>query len=561
MTRLFEVTHRDGAARLGKLSWRDEELPTPHSFESKEELQFLKELTIHKAEIDVTVIAAQEGTSAEQVDADVVVLAGAARFRDDPRGLTKALLEARALANPDSALYVPALATPTNVSLLVYAGVDLVDTVVAEVKAREGYILDADGERRFDEVSRRPCFCNACNGTNMSELSFEHRVTLASDHNKKALKAELNKIAENVERGTLRELVEGRCRAAPGLTALLRLLDNEYSYFERRSPIVRKATLLACSQESLNRPDVRRFSERVIERLRRRDGILLLLPCSARKPYSRSRSHKIILARLEKLRQYLNEAIITSPIGVVPRSLEIMYPASNYDIPVTGTWTCDEREWVTERLTQYLSTNAFESVVAHVSGPYRQICDAAAASLGIEVVHTVNDENILSSASLQRLSAVTHELIDAYSPARRDLRFDYIRDLADFQFGPHASEAIFPSIPKIRGLFPTYYASDRGRRIATITGTYQTLALTIEGAGRYLRAREGSYCVQIDDFQPKGTVFAIGVLNADPGIRPFDEVIVVNDRVIAVGRALMSGWEMQASKRGGAVVVRHLESR
>jgi archaeosine synthase len=136
-----------------------------------------------------------------------------------------------------------------------------------------------------------------------------------------------------------------------------------------------------------------------------------------------------------------------------------------------------------------------------------------------------------------------------------------MRDLADFQFGPHASEAIFPEIPKIRGLFPTYYASDRGRRFATITGTYHTLALTIEGARRYLRACEGRYCVQIDDFEPKGTVFAIGVLNADLDIRPFDEVIVVNDRVIAVGRALMSGWEMQASKRGGAVALRHVEAR
>jgi archaeosine synthase len=238
-----------------------------------------------------------------------------------------------------------------------------------------------------------------------------------------------------------------------------------------------------------------------------------------------------------------------------------MYPASNYDVPVTGKWTCDEREWVIGRLTQYLSANAFESVVAHVSGPYQHICDAAAAPLGIEIVHTVDDDNILSSASLERLRVVAHELIDACSPARRDLRFDYIRDLADFQFGPHASEAIFPAIPKIRGLFPTYYASDRGRRIATIAGTYQTLALTIEGARRYLRASEGRYCVQIDDFEPKGTVFAIGVLDADPGIRPFDEVIVVNDRVIAVGRALMSGWEMQASKRGGAVAVRHVESQ
>lgn len=561
MTRLFEVTKRDGAARLGKLRWRGEELATPCSLESKEELEFLKELTIHGAEIDVAIVEATDNLSAERIDADIVILAGAARFRDDPRGLTKALLGARELANPDSALYVPALATPKNVSLLVYAGADLFDSVMTEVRAREGYVLDADGDRQFDAMSRWPCFCHACDGVNVTDLSPEQRVALTSEHNKRALTAELNKIAGNIERGTLRELVEGRCRATPALTALLRLLDEEYGYFERRSPIVRTATLLACSQESLNRPDIHRFSARVIERLRRREGILLLLQCSARKPYSRSRSHRIILAHLDKLRQYLNEAIITSPIGVVPRSLEIMYPACNYDIPVTGKWTCDEREWVIECLTQYLSVNAFESVVAHVSSPYRQICEKAAASLGINVVHTVSDENILSFASLQRLRTVAQELIDACSPARRDLRFDYIRDLADFQFGPHASAAIFPEIPKVRGLFPTYYASDRGKRIATITGTYSTLALTIEGARRYLRASGGRYSVGIDDFEPQGTVFAIGVLSADPGIRPFDEVIVCNDRVIAVGRALMSGWEMQASKNGGAVAVRHVESR
>ena len=235
---------------------------------------------------------------------------------------------------------------------------------------------------------------------------------------------------------------------------------------------MRTATLLACSQESLNRPEIRRFSERVIERLQKRDGVLLLLPCSARKPYSRSRSHRIVLAHLDKLRQFLNEAIITSPIGVVPRSLELMYPASNYDIPVTGKWTCDEKEWVIERLSQYLSVNAFESVIAHVSGPYRQIV-IVAASLGIDVVYTVSDENILSSESLQRLRTVAQELIDACSPVRRDLRFDYIRDLADFQFGPFASGALFPEIPKVRGLFPTYYALDPRKAYSNYHGHVQ----------------------------------------------------------------------------------------
>jgi archaeosine synthase len=560
MTRQFEVKVRDGAARLGTLIWRDKELPTPHAFESKDEFEFLRELISRKAEIDITVVPAEGDSSAERIEADIVVLASAARLRDDPHGLTKAVLRARKCANPDSALYVPALATPQNLSLLVYAGVDLVDSISVEVKAREGYFLDADGERRCSEVSRRPCVCRACNGTDMTELSFEQKVTFATEHNKESLRVELSKIAERIERGTLRELVEGRCRAAPTTTALLRLLDDEYRYFERRSPIVRIATLRACSQESLNRPEIRRFSDRVVERLRRRDGVLLLLPCSARKPYSTSRSHRIIGAHLGKLRQYLNEAILTSPIGVVPRSLEILYPASNYDVPVTGKWTCDERDWVIERLRQYLLANAFESVVAHVSGPYRQVCDAATAPLEIDVVYTVDDDDTLSFASLKRLRSVAHEQVEAFSPSRRDLRFDIVRDLADYEFGPHASQAIFARAPKIRGLFPTYYVSERGKRIATITGKYHTLALTVDGARRYLSAIKKSYCVRIDDFVPRGTVFAVGVLNADPEIRPLDEVIVVNDQVIGVGRALMSGWEMEASKKGGAVAVRHLES-
>jgi archaeosine synthase len=238
-----------------------------------------------------------------------------------------------------------------------------------------------------------------------------------------------------------------------------------------------------------------------------------------------------------------------------------MYPASNYDVPVTGTWTCDERQRVSDSLARYLSANNFESIVAHVSGPYREICDAAAASAGVEVVYTVDDERILSSASLRRLSAVVRELIEEHTHTRRDLRFDYIRDLTDYQFGPHASEAVFPEVPMTRGIFPFYYASDRGRRIATITGKYHTLALTLEGARRYLRASGARYIVEIDDFQPKGTIFAIGVVRADPEIRPFDEVIVCNDQSIAVGRALMSGWEMEGSKNGGAVAVRHAEPR
>ncbi len=55
-----------------------------------------------------------------------------------------------------------------------------------------------------------------------------------------------------------------------------------------------------------------------------------------------------------------------------------------------------------------------------------------------------------------------------------------------------------------------------------------------------------------------GNVFTKHVVFADPYIRPFDEVIVVdkNDKLLAVGRALHPGWLMNSLNRGEAVKVR-----
>ncbi|MGZ4920306.1 MAG: archaeosine synthase subunit alpha [Halobacteriota archaeon] len=561
MTRRFEVTLRDGAARLGTLRWNERELMTPYVLESKEDLALLKKAAVDNEGLRVEVVSDLDNIGSREINADVVILGAALRFERDPRGLSQALMSIRESVNPDAALYTPALATPANLSMLIYAGVDLVDSILSEVKAREGLVLHADGEECFDETTGSPRSCGACLGTAADDPTIEQKIARASEHNGVALRAELCRVQKHIEQGTLRELVEGRCRATPAMTAFLRLLDEAYPYFERRAPLVRTATLLACSQESLNRSEIVRFNERVVSRLVQSEGILLLLPCSARKPYSRSRSHKIILERLRAVRPFINEAVITSPIGIVPRSLEVMYPASNYDVPVTGKWTCDEKKWVRERLIAFLEANSFRTVIAHVDGPYREICDEAAATLDADVIYSVEDEGVLSSVALQRLEEIMNDAVATYSPKRRDVRFDYIRDSIDYQFGNGASARIFSSAPKVRGRFPTYYASDGNARIATLVERYGTCALTIEGARRYIGKRASQYCVWIDNFVPKGTVFAIGVQRADPAIRPFDEVVVLNDDTIAVGRALMSGWEMQGSERGAAVAVRHVEGR
>ncbi len=80
---------------------------------------------------------------------------------------------------------------------------------------------------------------------------------------------------------------------------------------------------------------------------------------------------------------------------------------------------------------------------------------------------------------------------------------------------------------------------------------------TLDGAVRLLELK--TYQVKIDDFIPKGSLLAPGVLDADPVIRPSDQVIVINERILAVGRAQMSGPEMVLSTRGVAVDLRQVK--
>ncbi len=559
--RQFEVIKRDGAARVGKLNLFGKVVTTPYMLKTKDELELVKEQIGVNGELKIELIADFEKI-AQEISADVVVLGGAVRLEKDARNLSKALTTVREVMNADAALYTPVLATPENVSLLVYAGVDIIDFVLAEVKANEGLFLCVDGEEVFEDVQLPYCACDACKHANeLKNLSFKKRVEIASQHNRDALQIELSTARERITRGTLRELVEGRCRASATLTALLRLYDENYNYFEKRAPLVRTSKMLACAQESMNRSEIKRFNERVVSRLKQRHGVLLLLPCSAKKPYSRSMSHKVILSSIWKSRRSINEAIISSPLGVVPRSLEHIYPPSNYDVPVTGTWTCDETQWVSSRLRAYLKANSFDVVLAHVSGPYKDVCDEAASSLGIDITYTAVGEDVLSPASLNNVKEITQGFIKEYQPPKRDLRFDYVRDTIDYQFGKGVSDYIFSDHPKVGGIFPTYHVSHYGIRIATMVKPYGTVTLTIPGARRYLEHFDGHYCVYIDDFTPKGTVFAVGVLSADPLIRPYDEVIILNNVVVSVGRAVMSGWEMQSSTRGGAVITRHVEMR
>ena len=142
-----------------------------------------------------------------------------------------------------------------------------------------------------------------------------------------------------------------------------------------------------------------------------------------------------------------------------------------------------------------------------------------------------------------------------------------IRAIADYQFGRGIGSILFPDNVKVV-LSPTtrrirYIYAD-GRLLATLKPSDGLLALTIDGARRVKDGVKGlglRVVVKREaaSFVAEGrSVFAGHVVEADLEIRPGSEVIVVDedDDLLAVGKAVLSGEEMLAFKRGVAVKVR-----
>jgi uncharacterized protein with predicted RNA binding PUA domain len=143
-----------------------------------------------------------------------------------------------------------------------------------------------------------------------------------------------------------------------------------------------------------------------------------------------------------------------------------------------------------------------------------------------------------------------------------------MRATADYQFGAGVGDALFPDGVTIEYSHSTgriRYISLNGSRIATLRPTDGLLSLSIAAAETLATSCPSAPCYvtirqDVSGFVAKGgDVFAAHVIKVDPEIHAKDEVVVLDEagRVVAVGRAALSGGEMLAFRTGVAVKVRH----
>jgi len=423
------------------------------------------------------------------------------------------ILRIRELMRDDAILYVSGHFKPESVPLLYYFGVDLVDDTFLINMPR--------GERIIQRLLK------------VSKI-----------------------VRKLIDRRRLRDYLEIVARKSQYNASLLKIGEREhYKELERGYPVLsEEKTLMTVFEEAILRPDVRRFTERIEKYYKppRTKRVLLLIPCSHKKPYSKSKTHRALKRVLftVKNKYAVHEVIVTSPLGAVPRELEYVYPAQNYDVPVTGSWSEEEVKLILRLLRSIVKKGNYDAILAHVPEDYEFLSE-----LGDVIFTAPPNRKITDDISLKLLANTLNETLESLEYVTRE---EYLKESAigvlSYQFMDAYRNITFDSI---RGRdLPNSRLFKGGFQVASFDPRRGYYSLSMHGA--MMLARSKMFWVEIDDFVPKGSVFCAGIVDADERIREGDEVVVLHEGELrAVGIARLQGRILKEASRGLGIKVRH----
>ena len=505
---MLEILQRDGLARVAVYRRQSLVMRTPMCFH---DLAVVTETL----GIDISPVpphpAKSEPSRAFEDFGDVVVVRNFNLWLERSDEFLKYLIEKR-VDDPEKLLVLSGVRA-SHIPLCVYMGGDVLIPAYSLLLCSRGEV--------DTEVGRVPA------GTWKSGDMSDHHL--------------LDRAVAHLRAGTLREYVENW----PEITArrAVRYMDHHlYPLLERVFPTDRDR-ISTPGLEGLFRPEVLRYMDRLESRYEHPEWkSLLLLPCSARKPYSLSRTHRKLSEALSLPARGVHEVVVTSPLGLVPRELESTFPARAYDVPVLGIWSAEERERVSLMLRKFVERGGYSTLYAALPMEMRWM-ETLLDDLGFSYSFYVDVAGLSHSE-------VSHALHSLGKDSRTSRMREYMRAVFLYRYGVPVMDV----------------GVKQGRRweISVLSGgevimryRYDTGTAYLTRRGCEMLLREGAYTVDIHSFQLRGDLFVSGIREASPEIRPGDDVVLHSGgRLKGVGRALLSGHEMMRLGRGMAVKVR-----
>jgi len=447
----------------------------------------------------------------------VIAITDAPQLSNAPGKLSQAVDVVRRRF-PASLIWAPGISGPDNCALLSWMGIDLFDLNRSRAASANGIILTTDGPRNPDISMSEDC-------------SMDVQVT----HWTQAVAS----LRSAIRSGTVRELAERASLSSPRSVERLRRhdkllrqnsdgsiltsVDNSGRKVRYNSPVSR--------QDKLIHDWRKRVSSDHVPPAHKSD-ILVLLPCSATKPYRLSQSHHRFLKNIPSNR--VHEVMVTSPLGLVPRELEDLWPAAHYDIPVTGEWDTDELDMINTMVNDICDRVNYSYIVNH---------SGIELSLDSPIVIDSRKGTAGSKESLSELSGAITGAIKALKledVSEKMNRMGLMK--ARSRFIHRTDDWLEGAV--VSGRLPILSISKDDLQLAKWNPRNGRFAFSKKSLPLLLESGKFPIVAISNGHKWKGDIFPTNIEGITGEIRMGDEVLITqNNRLIGSARATAPGWE------------------
>jgi 7-cyano-7-deazaguanine tRNA-ribosyltransferase len=273
--------------------------------------------------------------------------------------LVDMIMAAKPHLPPSKPLHLFGAGHPMMFAFAVALGCDIFDSASYALFARNGRYMTAQGTAKLEELEYFPCSCAACHKKTPEQvrrlLRMDRERFLAA-HNLHACHAELETIKQAIVDGRLWELVESRSRNHPTLQNAFNRILTYRDYLEGGSPVRKPKGPFLISEQSLSRPEVVRYQERLLQRYTPplHAKKLLLLPEWQLRPFRENPTQNDPIQRFER-KAGLHICSYGLPYGIIPQELVDVYPLSQTENSLTpnSTITAHTRKCMTNYLRKF----------------------------------------------------------------------------------------------------------------------------------------------------------------------------------------------------------------
>ncbi len=441
---------------------------------------------------------------------DVYPIGGVVPLMENQRyaDIAEIIIESKKELPPSRPVHLFGAGHPMIFPMAVFLGCDMFDSASYIKYAKDGRFIFSDRTVRMEEMEEEICNCPACASLAIDELKHmekEERVRVIALHNLWQTFMEIRRVRQAIREGNLWEMMERRAYSHPSLMEAMEVIKDNKKWLEKWENVSRKRALMYAGRYSIHRPIVYRLQNRIMKRYEPFFEKTIIFD-EMEKPYSRAGWLKRVKAN----------CIIESPLGPIPIELDEIYPVAQSVFP----WNIDME---TERERKRACSKFYRNLVI----------------VGMDEVER-EDENY-------------------------DIR--KIKSIANYQFGRGAGDALFDGdveIIKSKRTGKIRNVICNGKHVVSMRASDGFFTLKMEGGKRlhsFFPPPKMRVVVNGDaaSFIKEGrNVFARFVVDACRDIRPYDEVLIVDedDNLLGVGQSIMNREEMMDFERGMAVKTR-----